>query len=244
MDQPKQTTSRNHYFPIFLINNWVIDAKSKEVLKTLIQPQYENHNKSASTRQVLYDTKIYNEATESQTSKDDSELSQLIQLMKSNLSEANPVFKNSRFLQLIFKLFCRQPSLNETIINSTYQSLLNEPYLTCGVRNISQVRNDRRFKQWVNAQCLQETPYDISQYYCKAKFTFYINQTNTPFILPDNTNTLLLPLSPRILVKLDFNDKNPLVHIEDITDPYTIEQINSLLIQNCTLYYISQKADK
>lgn len=244
MDQPKQKTSRNHYFPQFLIKNWVIDAKSKEVLKTLIQPQYENNNESLSIKQVLYDTEIYDDATESQTSKDDSELSQLIQLMKSNLSEANPVFKNSRFLQLIFKLFCRQPSLNETIINSTYQSLLNEPYLTCGVRNISQVMNDRRFKQWVNAQCLQATPHDISQEYSKVKFTFYINQTNTPFILPDNTTRLVLPLSPNILVKLDFNCNTPLVQLGYITDPEVITQINTILIKNCKSYYISQKVGR
>lgn len=224
-----------------------METPKNEVVKTTIQPKYENsiQNKHVSSKQVLFEYEIYDSATEYQTSKDDSELSNLIQLVKSNTSDTNPVFKNTRFLQLIFKLFCRQPSLNESIVNSTYQSLLNEPYFTCGVRNISNILPNRNFKKWVNSHCLQPTQYDISLDYSKVKFTFCINQTNTPFILPDNTTRLVLPLSPSILVKLDFNCNKPLVQLGYITDPDVITQINTILIKNCTSYYISQQlADK
>lgn len=94
-------------------------------------------------------------------------------------------------------------------------------------------------KRWVNAQNLLPGQNDISLDYHKVNYTFVINQTSELFVLPDNTKNLLLPLTPNILVKLDFNHYNQFTNVKVINKTEEIQKINDVLIENCDSYYIS-----
>ena len=236
-------TERNHYFSQFLIKNWVSEEnKQNQVYVNIINPKYENEKlkRMAATKQILFDKAIYDNDTEAQTSKDDSELAKLVHILKNNLYMNNLLFKNERFLQLLFKLFARQPKLNKSFYDSIKKAILNEPYVAFCFKNFLN-GSDKQFERWVNHQLFAFSIYDVELDYTKAKYKFYINKTQKPFILPDNTKTLVLPLTPTICVCLsDLTQTKATVEIEEITDDTKVESINETLIQNCDKFYISK----
>lgn len=234
-------TTRNHYFPQFLIRNWAYDGGKPHVYKNIIHSYYDTNrtNKTVSAKQILFGTEIYDNDTESQTSTDDNDLACFIQRLTNNTNVTNDTFSNCIFLRLIFKLFARQPSLNETLYKSVEKAILSEPYFTMGVRN--GVTIDMRFKRWVNAKFFATQQYDISLDYVKAKYVFILNKTSTPFILPDNIKQLSLPLTPEIMVRIaSLTQPFPIVEIEDVTDSKLIDKLNAEMIKNCDKYYISK----
>lgn len=77
---------------------------------------------------------IYDDDTEQQTGKDDCLLSKFIQQLKVNNSTA--ILSNTQFLKLVFKLFCRQPALNDSLVRATYNAMLKEPFLNCGAKMV------------------------------------------------------------------------------------------------------------
>lgn len=236
-------TERNHYFPQFLIKNWINEEnKQNKVNVNTINQKYENEKlkRTVATKQILFDIAIYDNDTESQTSKDDSELAKLVHILKNNLYMNNSLFKNERFLQLLFKLFARQPKLNKSFYDAIKKAILNEPYVAFCFKNILNVSN-KEFERWVNHQLFASSIYDVEIDYTKAKYKFCINKTQKPFILSDNTKTLILPLTPTICVCIvDLTQTKASVEIEEITDETKIESINKILIQNCDKFYISK----
>ena len=222
--------TRNHYFPQFLIRNWAYDG-GKHVYKNVLHSYYETNrkNKQVSTKQILFGNEIYDNDTELQTSKDDNNLALFIQSLTNKANVTNDTFTNVMFLRLIFKLFARQPSLNETLYKAFEKAILSEPYLTLGVRN--RVNIDMRVRRWINAKFFASQQYDISSDYVKATYTFLLNKTSTPFILPDNIKQLSLPLTPDIMVRIALLAQPfPRVVIRDVTDSKRIDNINAELI--------------
>lgn len=246
-------TIRNHYFPQCLIRRWGgLDSRSEKLVwrNTFnVKDVRHPHSTLVSTKQILFRKAIYTNNTESLTGKDDCELAKFIQNLEIAIQDAQQpiisgIIHNDTFLQLVFKLFCRQPSLNDSIISAIRNALLEEPYLNCGVNNPlrqSETSVVAWFTRWVNANCLLPGQHDISVDYRKAKFTIGLNQTATPFILPDNTKTLLLPLTPYIIVKLDLEGATePSAAISPIFEPEVVVKLNNILLKNCDSYYISR----
>lgn len=229
-------TKKNHYYPKFLISNWAnndgnvwlnfIKSKSKEFLN------YEDH---------LFEKRIYDNDTETQTSKEDNELSVFIKKLINDTVDKKQIFNNERFLQLVFKLFARQPALNNASYNSVKDSILNEPYLSFGVKRSEKMFDTKDFKRFVNHAFLSSTDYDISADWVKAKYVFYINNSEIPFILPDNTKTCLLPLTPIIIVGISsLTENKPSVEVNEITDEKIITSLNDKLNKNCDNFFISK----
>ena len=211
--------TRNHYYPQFLIRNWINENnKQNTVTKNIIKTYYENEKrcKQVASKQILFGNEIYDNDTEKQTSKDDNKLSDFIKSLKNNSSSTNKTFYNSEFLRLIFKLFARQQTPNEKMYESVYNEIMKCPYLSLGVKGINSLNpSDKIFERWVNHN--QYVNNDISNDYTKCKYTFYINETDIPFILPDNVKTFLLPLTPKIVVGIStFTLKKPEVEIKVI----------------------------
>lgn len=77
MKNTELVTKNNHYYPKFLIRNWankddkvwLNDIKSNTKKLT----PYDNH---------LFEKRVYDNDTETQTSKDDSELAKLVHILK------------------------------------------------------------------------------------------------------------------------------------------------------------------
>lgn len=247
------TTIRNHYFPKCLIKRWARLDKVHGTLvcKNTILNKYTHmpYSSLVASKQILFRNAIYTNNTELLTGKDDSDLSNFIQHLEVAIQENREVditeiIHNSTFLRLVFKLFCRQPALNDSIITAARTALLKEPYFNCGVNNPlrqSETFVVAWFTRWVNANCLLPGQHDISLDYRKAKFTVGLNQTATPFILPDNTKSLLLPLTPYIIVKLDLEEATePSTVISPIFEPEVVVKLNNILLKNCDSYYISR----
>lgn len=236
MNNEKLVTKNNHYFPKFLIRNW--KDNNGKVCKMLID---SGTPLLVSPDENLFEKRIYDNKTETQTSKDDTKLSIFIRRLKADIDKELGVFQDDNFLQLIFKLFARQPALNKASYNSVKDAIINEPYLSLGVKRNENIFEGKDFKRFVNNAFLTMQDYDISSDWIKAKYRFVINNTDIPFILPDNTKTLLLPLTPSIAVgisSLTENEKS--VNIEKTSDEKTINLINDLLLKNCDTYYIKK----
>lgn len=236
--------TRNHYYPQFLIRNWINETnKQNTVIKNKIKTNYENEKRcnKVATKQILYCEEIYDNDTEKQTSKDDSKLSDFIKSLKNNSSSSNETFHENELLRLIFKLFARQPSLNEKMYETIYNEILNQPFLTLGVKGINELNpTNEKFKRWVNAQQFLTNLSDISNDYIKCKYTFYINETDIPFILPDNVKTLLLPLTPKIAVGISaLTLEKPEVEIK-VININVIEHVNEILKNNSSEFYITK----
>lgn len=233
-------TSRNHYFPQFLIRNWIDEnSTQKGVFKNYIRAKYENGKlrKCVATKQILFLNEIYDDATEAETSKDDSQLANLIRNIQYNSESNKSVFFNNTFLRLVFKLFARQPKLNFSLIDATKDAILNVPYFI-GAKN-SEILNTESFVRFVNHIFLNSQK-DISCDYSKCEYGFGINRTKIPFILPDNTKKLILPLTPNLIVRISsYSENQAKVNIMDIKDEGIIESLNTTLIQNSDNYYIT-----
>ncbi len=246
-------TTRNHYFPKCLIKRWTRLDKvpGTIVCKNTLHNKYTHMPDSSlvSPKQVLFRSAIYTNNTELHTGKDDTDLSNFIQHLEVAIQEnreedITEIIHNSTFLRLVFKLFCRQPALNNSIISSARNALLEEPYLNCGVNNPLRQPEpsvEAMFTRWVNANCLLPGEHDISIDYRKANYTVGLNQTTVPFILPDNTKILLLPLTPHIIVKIDLGgNRVPTTVISSIFEPALVSKLNDILLKNCDSYYISR----
>lgn len=230
----ENVTKRNHYYPKFLIRNWankddkvwLNDIKSNTKKLT----PYDNH---------LFEKSVYDNDTETQTSKDDTELSNFIKKLINDSVDKTQIFNNERFLQLVFKLFARQPALNNVLYNSSKNEILNVSYLI-GAKN-DKMFDTKEYKRNYNNSLFTNTNHDISADYVKANYVFYINKTQKPFILPNNTKTLLLPLTPSIIVGISSLTEDKLnVEIKEITDEKQITSLNDKLNKNCDDYFISK----
>ena len=232
----KNKAKKNHYYPKFLIKNWA--NKDGSVCKNFIKT---NTQKNGYYEDSLFEKRVYDNDTETQTSKEDSELSVFIKNFINDSVDKTQIYIYLRFLQLVFKLFARQPALNNASYNSVKDAISNEPFMSIGVKINEQMFDTKCFKRFVNHAFLCNTDYDISDDWVKAKYVFYINNTEIPFILPDNTKTLLLPLTPSISVGISsLTEDKPSVEIHKITDVKIITSLNSILNNNCDTYFISK----
>lgn len=229
-------TKINHYYPQFLIRNWANDDGN--VCKNFIK---SNSKIFVKPKTILFEKRVYDNDTETQTSKDDNELSNFIKNLINDTVDKTQILKNNKFLQLVFKLFARQPALNKASYNSVKDAILNEPFLSLGIKRNETMFDTKNFNRFVNHAFLSCTDYDISTNWVKAKYVFDINNTEIPFILPDNTKTLLLPLTPSIIVGISsLTEDKPMVEINEITDEKRITSLNNELNKNCDNYFISK----
>ena len=236
IDMTELVTKNNHYYPQFLIRNWT--NKDGNVCKNFIKTNSKIYVKP---KENLFKKSVYDNDTEMQTSKDDNELSVLLKKFINDTVDKTQIIINGRFLQLVFKLFARQPALNKASYNSVKDAILNEPFLNIGVKINEKMFDTKDFKRFVNHAFLSSTDYDISANWVKAKYVFYINNTEILFILPDNTKTLLLPLTPSIIVGISSLTEDKLnVEIKEITDEKQITSLNDKLNKNCDDYFISK----
>lgn len=227
-------TKRNHFYPQCLIKKWCPGKVYRFKKHHTIPYVYEKQSD-----QFLFEKKIYDDETEKQTSKDDAKLYDFIKSLKITSSSSNKTFYNNEFLRLIFKLFSRQQTPNEKMYESVYNEIMKCPYLSLGVKGINCLNpSDKIFERWVNYN--QYVNDDISNDYTKCKYIFYINETNTPFILPDNVKTFLLPLTPKIVVGISsLTLEKPEIEIKVININY-IEHINEILKNNCSEFYFTK----
>lgn len=236
MKNTELVTKNNHYYPQFLIRNWA--NKNGIVCKNFIK---SNSKIFVKPKECLFEKRVYDNDTESQTSKDDNELSVFIKNLTNNIVDKTHIFTNVRFLQLVFKLFARQPALNNSSYNSVKTAFLNEPFLNIGVKISENMFDTKDFKRYVNHAFLSSTDYDISANWVKAKYIFCINNTEIPFILSDNTRTMLLPLTPSINVGISsLSEDKPSIEIYEIADEKIITSLNDKLNNNCDNYFISK----
>lgn len=236
MNNTELVTKKNHYYPQFLIKKWA--NKDDKVCKKFIKSNFKIYDKP---KENLFKKREYDNVTETQTSKEDNELSVFIKNLTNNIVDKTKIFTNVRFLQLVFKLFARQPALNNSSYNSVKTAILNEPFLNIDVKISEKMFDTKDFKRYVNHAFLSSTDYDISANWVKAKYIFCINTTKIPFILSDNTRTLLLPLSPSISVGLSsLTENKPSVEICKIIDEKIITSLNDKLNKNCDTYFISK----
>lgn len=236
MENTKLVTKNNHYYPQFLIRNWA--NKDGNVCKNFIKTDSKIFVKP---KENLFEKRVYDNDTETQTSKEDNELSVFIKTLINDTVDKIQIFRNNRFLQLIFKLFARQSALNNAFYNSVENAISHEPFLNLGVKINEKMFDTKDFKRFVNHAFLSSTDYDISADWVKAKYVFYINNSEIPFILPDNTKTLLLPLTPSISVGiLSLNEDEPSIEIYKISNEKIITSLNNILNNNCDSYFISK----
>lgn len=240
MEKTELVTKNNHYYPQFLIRNWA--NKDGNACKNFIKPN-SKEKIFVKPKENLFEKRVYDNDTETKTSKDDNELSVFIKNLMNDTVDKTQIFKDERFLQLVFKLFARQPALNNASYNSVENAISHEPFLNLGVKRNEKMFDTKDFKRFVNHAFLSSTDYDISADWIKAKYVFYINNTEIPFILPDNTKTLLLPLTPNLVVGIASLKENvPSVIVKKITDETDVIEINSLLQNNCDNYFIEKRS--
>lgn len=229
-------TKNNHFYPQFLIRNWA--NKDGNVCKNFIK---SNSKIFVKPKECLFEKRVYDNDTETQTSKDDNDLSVFIKNLINVAVDKTQIFNNERFLQLVFKLFARQPALNNASYNSVKDAILNEPYLNLCVKRSDKMFDTKDFKRFVNHTFLTCADYNISADWVKAKYVFYINNSEIQFILPDNTKTLLLPLTPSIIVGISsLTEDKPIVDVNEITDEKIITLLNDKLNKNCDNFFISK----
>lgn len=244
----------NHFYPKCLTKQWST-TKDSFVTRTYISQIYPKGKmtEQKSVRSVLYRKGAYNQYTENFTANDDSTFAELIRKLHAS-SQVNDIESMGQVLidcvmrQLLYKLLLRQPSLNNSIIQTALTELQHQPYLMCSVNNpfISPSQDTLlTFEQWANTSLFASNP-DSGEYE-KFCYRLIVNHSRTPFILADDTKPerLIVSLSPTMMMhyvlKSAFKSLHsaPDARIDFITTDVEIARYNLALKQNCNAYYIS-----
>ena len=243
---------KHHYYPQGLIRSWINPNTTHDQLvhQVIIKPKYGNHviSKYRATTQVMYHRDWnYTVNTEHYTSHDDYVLVNYVRRFEMAVKQSDNCMIHDTitvptFLRLSYKLLCRQPTFNDCLIKANSVAFSKKPYLNVGVRHTpwASAPNTDEYRQWVrwnNAVAYLPTPYDISKTFNKFNYIFGVNTTSHHFILPDNIQSYMLVLSPKLVMKLLPHGMahSDILNVVSVND---VSAINAHLISNCDSYYI------
>ncbi len=242
----KRNTKANHSFPQCLIKQWIDNAGHKYPNTVWICDK-EYNVKEKGVGNIFCENNQYTQNTENLTSKDDESLSKYVKAIEAaeRIDEKTKVFQDIRFLQLVYKLFCRTKAINNLFVNETYESLTFAKDLYTPRKVLPNgLTTDKLLKQTVNFYLLVEGNDD----WTKIEYHFIVNRTDKRFVLADNIkDKLISSLSPNLCVGLSLNKQNAdkiAVITHEIEDEDFIVRLNKKMLEDCdkfAVYY--QKSD-